>query len=107
MKTLLIVGLIVACLVIAYSPSIVALARDHPRKWMIVGFNVFLSPVLGFLVALTLLIALPVTGTAVEESEPEQLCAACGASYRVSDYRPDAVRILCSRCGAELIRRLP
>lgn len=104
MKDLLIVGLIVGALAIAYSPSIVALAREHPRKWMIVGFNVLLSPILGFFVALTLLIALPLAATASEESEPEQLCAACGASYRASDLRPDATRILCSRCGAELTR---
>ncbi|HKC50595.1 MAG TPA: hypothetical protein VKF60_07360 [Myxococcota bacterium] len=105
MRNLLIVCLLVAGLLTALAPSVVALARDHPRKWMIVGVNVLLGP-LGFLVALSLLIAFPVTETAVEESEP-QLCTACGASYRVSDYRPDAVRILCSRCGAELIRGLP
>jgi hypothetical protein len=35
-------------------------------------------------------------------SEPTKNCPQCGASYRESDYRPDAAEWLCSQCRAAL-----
>jgi ribosomal protein L40E len=36
--------------------------------------------------------------------DPVRICPSCESSYRLSEYRPDAARILCSACKSELPR---
>ncbi len=84
------------------APSIVAMRRNHPHRWLIVGLNMLFGPGLGTLAALTILIAAPDTAGAASEAEPMMSCSECGWPYRQSDYDTAAERLLCTACQSEL-----
>jgi predicted RNA-binding Zn-ribbon protein involved in translation (DUF1610 family) len=99
--TVLALGLFIA---FVFLPSILAYRRTHPKRDTIFIVNFLLGPVgIGWIVGMVLLFA-PGSGAGLTAPIGDDVhpCPACGFAYRPSDYRPDATRISCSKCGGEL-----